>query len=67
MLTLHHATFQVAGLLQAWLKELPEPLVRMDLFVKVVETQSIRDEAQRLRSFRDVLKQVQFNCQFSVS
>ena len=45
-------------MLQAWLQELPEPLVRFDLYFKVLHSQQYQDEAQRMNSLHDVLKKV---------
>jgi len=49
---------QVAGLLQVWLKELPEPLIRSQLFAQVVDSQKHQGEGERLLSLQAVLKQV---------
>ncbi|DBA92584.1 TPA: Fes/CIP4 y domain [Trebouxia sp. C0004] len=49
--------FAVAGLLQAWLKELPEPLVRPQLFAQVIDSQKHQDEGERLLTLQAVLKQ----------
>ena len=55
---------QVAGLLQAWLQELPEPIVRSSLYFKVLQSQQYPEGAQRLESLQAVLKQVQSSCCF---
>ncbi|KAL0035412.1 hypothetical protein WJX77_005676 [Trebouxia sp. C0004] len=48
---------RVAGLLQAWLKELPEPFVRPQLFAQVIDSQKHQDEGERLLTLHAVLKQ----------
>ena len=50
----------MAGLLHVWLKELPEPLIRTQLFAEVVNTQKHENEIVRLHSVQAVLKQVLF-------
>lgn len=50
---------QVAGLLQAWLRELPEPLVQSDLYDEVLHSQQCQDKAQRMSNLHNVLKKVQ--------
>ena len=46
-------------MLQAWLRELPEPLVRFDLYYEVLQSQQFQDEAERMTGLHNVLKKVQ--------
>ena len=44
--------------MQVWLKELPEPLIRSQLFEQVIDSQKHQSEGERLLSLQAVLKQV---------
>ena len=49
--------------MQAWLKELPEPLIRSQLFAQVIDSQKHQGEGERLLSLQAVLKQVNMRLQ----
>ncbi len=57
----------MAGLLQAWLKELPEPLIRPQLFAQVIDSQKHQGEGERLLSLQAVLKQVKLHAPAGLS
>ena len=48
----------MAGILQVWLRELPEPVIRENLFDQVLHSQQHQDEMQRLHSLQAALKEV---------
>ncbi|KAL3137310.1 hypothetical protein ABBQ32_006850 [Trebouxia sp. C0010 RCD-2024] len=56
MLSGRQDPYAVAGLLQAWLRELPEPLVCSDLYYEILQSQQSQDKAQCMHNLRNVLK-----------